>query len=106
MSRTVQPAASLADTMNALADENGFYAVSVGFNRNCSVDGRWSANVHWRGFSRTGINCGGGHGASPLAALRAAAADAAKHRELYTNDEKQVVIARLREQLEALEAEQ
>ncbi len=106
MSRTAQPAASLVDTMNALADEHGFHAVSVSFNRQCSVDWRWSANVHWCGFSRDGITCASGHGLTPLDALNNAVLDAAKDREPYPNDEKQVVIARLREQLEALEADQ
>jgi len=95
----------LAAFMAHLADEHGFHSVSVGFNRDCSVGNWWSANVHWKGFSRTAISCAGGHGNDAFSALLKAEKTAAEYRTPYPSpSEKDEAIARLREQLAALEA--
>ena len=102
--RRIGATATLAETMNAIADTHGFYAVSVSINRKIPSLRKWSAYVSWDGFARDGIGCASGGGETPLQALEAAIMDAARDREPWLDDEKDRQIASLRAQLEALEA--
>ena len=97
---------TLEQQMLTARSEYGFHAVAVGFNASCSVGRWWTANVHWKGFSRTGIACASGSADTPEAAIDAAIVEAAAQRAPYTDDtERDFQINRLREQLSALTGE-
>ena len=97
---------TLEQRMLDAGKEHGFHAVSVGYNTSCTVGRRWSANVHWSGFSRDAIACAHGSASTPEAAIAEAIAFAAKKREPYADEgEREYQVNRLREQLAALTGE-
>lgn len=104
---TADDRSALETLMQQIGQEHGFNAVSVGFNTVVSIPRYWAANVHWNGFSRTGIACASGHGDTPQAALEAAVKEAIERREPWTDDgaEKAERVERLRKELSELTGE-
>lgn len=63
--------ATLADTFEKIAADNGANYVSISMNKDqVSANARWLACVQWDGFSREDNNCAQVNGATPEEALR------------------------------------
>lgn len=65
-------ATNLENAIRELGKRHGFHAISFGFNTDCDEEYQWTANVHWKGFARSGNACEHGFGSTIASALESA----------------------------------